>query len=63
MAGVIVTCVLTVTELPDVTPRMMTWSLPTFAPWAMPEMYELCARAYRDHYAALALSLASNLNC
>ena len=49
---------LTVTELPDVTPRMMTWSLPTFAPWAMPEMYELCTRANRDDHAALALNLA-----
>ena len=60
-AGVIVTCVLTVTELPDVTPRMMTWSLPTFAPWAMPEMYELCISAKGDKYAALALNVALNL--
>ena len=60
--GVIVTCVLTVTELPDVTPRIMTWSLPTFAPWAMPEMYELCTRAYRNYYAALALNLALNFD-
>ena len=36
------TWVFTVTELPDVTPKMMTWSLPTLAPCAMPEMYELC---------------------
>ena len=43
------TCVLTVTELPIVTPRMMTWSLPTLAPCAMPEMYELCTQLVWSH--------------
>lgn len=53
---------LTVTELPDVTPRMMTWSLPTFAPWAMPEMYELYTGANGDDYATLALDLGLDLD-